>query len=271
VTRPKIETIPALLRVLRALHNWTQADLAEAAGLNASTIFRLESDPPERYEESVEAASRAAGILRSTLHGLLLPTVEVLLAEIANPLDPNGEEGEASPLTSALALEGLERERTLLVLAQIRAMRDSAAANAWYPLPEHRAAAPALWARLEKYGPEEQSFLIDEVKDFHCWALAEHLAHLSEAVEGDPARAIELAATAMHVASKTQGAEAWLARLRGYVRAFQALALRGEGREVGEALEAIRVARSLWDEGAAAPEILDQTRFIAVSCEMRLR
>lgn len=57
------------LKVLRASRNWSQADLAEAAGVSRQTINALEVD---KYDPSLPLAHRIAQIFERTIEDVFL-------------------------------------------------------------------------------------------------------------------------------------------------------------------------------------------------------
>jgi putative transcriptional regulator len=62
------------LRVLRAERGWTQADLAERAGVSRQTINVIEAG---KYDPSLPLAFRLAAIFDSSIEELFFPDVVV--------------------------------------------------------------------------------------------------------------------------------------------------------------------------------------------------
>lgn len=58
------------LRVLRAERDWTQAELAERAGVSRQTINVIEAG---KYDPSLPLAFRLAGIFGSTIEEVFFP------------------------------------------------------------------------------------------------------------------------------------------------------------------------------------------------------
>jgi putative transcriptional regulator len=58
------------LRVLRAENGWSQADLAEKAGVSRQTINAIET---EKYEPSLSLAFRLAAIFQTSIEVLFQP------------------------------------------------------------------------------------------------------------------------------------------------------------------------------------------------------
>lgn len=108
------------IRMLRAVRNWSQSDLADAAGLAPSTIHRYESGEITASPEALERLSRAAGISIFLLHRIFLPLVATLRAEISGEgLKPGkGAADLAAGIGSAVG--SAAREEALALLASLR-------------------------------------------------------------------------------------------------------------------------------------------------------
>jgi transcriptional regulator with XRE-family HTH domain len=269
VEDPKKGAVPTLIRMLRALRDWSQPELAEATGLAPSTIFRLEAGHGDPDEETLERIIQGAGLPASLLRECLLPTVSLLVAKLSLPADVEVEGGR-SPRT-ATALEGLARDRMEIALARLKEARAQTKADAWYPRPEDRETGTALWARLERYDEDERAFLVREVEELHHWALAELLTHRSDALRDDSQGRVALARLAFAIAEQVAGPAPWTNRLRGYTFAFLLLALQRSGTPSDRDRMELDLSRALaqWNQGAEAPEVLDEERFGRAVAELR--
>ena len=261
------EDAKAAVRVLRALHGWSQAELAARAGLDVSAVQRSEAGRPIPAATLVQLA-QAAGVPEPVLLTLLLPTVHYLRDFLRPPPDPGAGLSERELVAQEAARAG-EAAAAATRGAFLRAWADHVRealehdANAWRPKAADREVALDLWQRMEPLTPDERGVLLRYGTDFHSWALAETIADRAlEAVIVDPALALERADLALRIANLVPGSEAWKARVRGYALAALASVLRaaGEGDGAGEAkVEAER----LWAAGAEEPGLLSEEKFRA--------
>jgi transcriptional regulator with XRE-family HTH domain len=192
-----------LVRVLRELREWDQAEMAAAAGVDVSSISHYETGrtvPPRR---TLERLAAAVGLQMSFVETCLLPMLSAaraiaapFAAESADDLEQNAVE-----LGRALAVAGRS------TLAAFLAELDAADRPSWErtgpPSPEDRIEAADLWERLKPRSAEERRFLVENCREFQVWALAERLRHESEKEEAD--RGLELAQLASRVAELAPG------------------------------------------------------------------
>ncbi len=240
---------------LRAVHLWTQRELAEASGVNQAMI--------SLYETGREAPSRATLARLADGAGFPLPFLDRLLPVFRAALAAAGLLPPAAPPDdgAGVAAEVARAvwEVVLVAQADLALTVDPAASPP--PAAAERAAAPARWARLAAFAPGEQRFLVENAAEYRSWAVCELLCDQSvEAAPKDAARALALAELALFVAERAEGDDAWRARLQGYAWAFA-----GNAKRVGSDLEgaerAFERARALWEAGAAAgPGLLDASR-----------
>lgn len=253
------------VRVLRALRGWSQAELAERAGLEVSSIQRYESGRPIPPITLAQLA-KAAGLSERLLYTQLLPAVHFWCDGIRPTAARSGE---------AMEREIAEREATRAAEASAAATRGAflrawgdhvrqaleQEAGAWRPRPEDREEALDLWQHLKMLAPEEREILLRHGTHFHSWALAERVADLA-AGKGSGAPGLELAQLAVRIANQVPGSEPWKARVRAYALAALAHTLQGTGDP--EAEHEVRCeAERLWTAGAEEAGPLSTERFQA--------
>jgi transcriptional regulator with XRE-family HTH domain len=250
------EDLKLLVRVLRELRNWDQAELAAAAGVDASSISHYETGrtvPPRR---TLERLAAAVGLPMSFVETCLLPTLSAARDAAAPSSRVSCEEMEQSFMELDRALSTAGRATLAAFLARLDSLDGPPGERAASPAPEDRVEAADLWRRLEPRSAEERRFLVESCREFQVWALAERLCEESEkAVD----RALELARLAHRVAELAPGAEAWRSRLEGYALGFLASALRYSG-DLPGAEEASARARRLWEAGADPAGLLARPR-----------
>jgi putative transcriptional regulator len=61
------------LRVLRAEHEWSQADLAERLGVSRQTVNSIET---EKYDPSLPLAFKIAKVFAASLEQIFIPDTE---------------------------------------------------------------------------------------------------------------------------------------------------------------------------------------------------
>jgi transcriptional regulator with XRE-family HTH domain len=240
------ENLKLLVRVLRELRDWDQAELAAAAGVDASSISHYETGrtvPPRR---TLERLAEAVGLPMSFVETCLLPTLSAARAVSASSSRVSCEEMEQSMVELDRALSSAGRATLSAFLAKIDSLDRPSWERAGPPSPEDRIEAADLWRRLEPRSAEERRFLVENCREFQVWALAERLCHKSEKAEVDSA--LELARLAHRVAELAPGEEAWRSRLEGYALGFLASALRISG-DLPGAEEASAHATKLWEVG----------------------
>ena len=253
---------PSLVLVtLRTLRGWTQAQLAQAAGISRKTVqlYETEKAPPRPLLEKLAAVM---GYGSETIDYLLLG----LTLAAGPPQSPRSPvdlaPGERRALQQVAARNGIvsrdltERHAEKLARA-LRARQD-------------RDEARRLWVRLKLYTSDQRWLLVEKAREFQTWALAERLCHESEEAASDKAdRALELAGLACRAADLAPGDELWRSRLRGYALAFLANAKR-VGNKLLAAEEDFARARALWEEGEAGdPGLLAAWRFLDLEASLR--
>ena len=211
------------IQILRASVGWNQAKLAKRARVRPSALSQYEAD---------KQVPELPSLIR------ILEAMGYRLSELDTSRD------------FLVHLKSVRRRKARLfslearapggpLLEQVRAM----AAQAGYPLPEDRAKAVELWARLRKYKSQEARLvLVSEMKEFQIWSLCE-LVCWESAMAGaeDPADALNLARLALEISDRVPGEASQRSRLRGYARHHLGNALRVQGE--------LRAARTAWTQG----------------------
>lgn len=130
----------------------------------------------------------------------------------------------------------------------------------WHPRPEDRIEGAELWGRLERFPVRDRNLLVDATSEFAHWALCERICLQSaDLAEEDVRQALGLADLAVRIAQRVPGEDNWRARLKGFALAHVAFARSLQG-DLAGAVEALREARQLWEEGAPGdPGLLDST------------
>lgn len=258
------EDARTLVRVLLALRGWSQQELADRAGMDASSVQRYGKGQPIP-PAALARLSQAVGLPERILHSVLLPVLRFLRVVIdGGPStdrlsDPEFVEAEAA----WAATQAAEEVRGAFLIAWAKHVQEleERAANAWRPTPEHREEAIDLWQRMEPLTPAEHDLLLRVGTAFHSWALVERIAdQAGREVKTARAGALKLAKLAARIASLVSGSEPWKARVRGYAIAVLGKVLRETGdREAAE--EAFSEAERLWAVGEEEPGLLDEAKF----------
>jgi tetratricopeptide (TPR) repeat protein len=252
--RPIPPALAVTLTALRAAHGWPQGELAQATGAGKNDLSEMERGRKplsrEKLEELVAPMGAGAEAIDLTL-AWLAALYEEVPAAAGSPFELSAPERRrikaiavaAGQSAFAAAASRVARSRWLA-----RARRD-------------RARARRSWESLRRCEPPQQRLLVEGTAEHRSWALCELICDQSVgAAPKDAARALALAELALLVAERTEGSEAWRARLQGYAWAFA-----GNARRVGSDLDgagrAFERSRALWAAGAGAdPGVLDASR-----------
>jgi transcriptional regulator with XRE-family HTH domain len=240
------------LQMLRASVGWTQAELAREARVRPSALSRYEAD--KQFPE-LPSLFRILDAMEYRLGELDTARDFLVLLKRARRRKTGPASLEArEPLSSGPASE------------QVRA----AAAQAGYPLPEDRARAVELWARLGKYSHEARLALVAEMKEFQVWSLSELLGHESVMAAAEaPAAALDLARLALEVADRIPGDKARRSRSQGYARHHLGNALRVQG-DLRPAKAAFIQAEEEWKAGEGCPgDLLSEARLLDLKASLR--
>ena len=79
------EDLRLLMRILRGLRNWSQKELAAAAGLDTSSVSRYESGRMVPPSKTVDRLAEAVGIPMSVVEACLLPALKAARLAMASP------------------------------------------------------------------------------------------------------------------------------------------------------------------------------------------
>ncbi|HXO20131.1 MAG TPA: helix-turn-helix transcriptional regulator [Thermoanaerobaculia bacterium] len=262
----------AVIVFLRRLRGWAQADLAQAAGVSASSLCEYELGKVAPSPRTRQRLAAALGLPLSALHVEAAHARGIRrLMEPAGRLPATGAEpgvGE-SAAGAALAAEGLATSVVAAYLAELAADPGSDRPPAGPPAAEDRLQAPPLWARLSGYAHGDRLFLVEVGGEFRSWALCELLCAESVKVAADqPGPAVELAELALRIARLVPGGKAWRSRLGGYAGGHLGNARRVSG-DLPAADECFHTARRLWRAGAAVPALLDPSRLPDLEASLR--
>jgi transcriptional regulator with XRE-family HTH domain len=250
-----------LSRWLRAIHGWSQEELAQAMGVDRSSISRLEGGGAST-RRTLETLVTAVGLPVSLLDTCLLPAVALVRrASAPGPAEAFAElEAAAAELDRRLSALARPRLAALLLqLAQAVAETGQPAAPSaadWQRLPD-------LWERFEPCSPEERRYLIEHAPEYRDWTLVVQLCAESAKIAAHSAKeARELAELARRLAGLVPGGEAWRSLLLGYAEAFVANAV-GVSGDLKAAEAGFLRARTLWQAGASPePDLLPAGRLL---------
>lgn len=243
---------------LRAIHNWTQQELAQASGVHQSRISLYEAGrrtPSRATLERLAAGARFPMYLLDRLIDVFRSALAA--AGLALPAPPPEEEEHESSVAEEVARA--VSAAVHVALAELAAETRAPSLARW--AAAERALAPRRWELLAPFSPEEQRFLVENAQEHRSFALCERICEESAgAATEDPERALALADLALFIAERVEGGETWRLRLQGYAWAFAGNARRAAGDPAG-AEDAFARSRELWDAGAAADSgILDAAR-----------
>ena len=192
------EDLKLLVRVLRELREWDQAEMAAAAGVDVSSISHYETGrtvPPRR---TLERLAAAVDLQMSFVESCLLPMLSTARAVPAPFAADSSDDLEQNAVELGRALAGAGRSTLAAFLAKLDAADQPSWERTGPPSPEDRIEAADLWERLKPRSTEERRFLVESCREFQVLALAERLRHESEREAAD--RALELAQLAHRVA-----------------------------------------------------------------------
>lgn len=261
------EDLSLAIRFLRALRGWTQKRLAQESGLDRSRISLLESGTHTPDRELLQRLAAAVGFPFYLLE-LCLPMLrsfrQVLVLPPASPED----EEETAGLVKIVGEEmtAVAHAFTLRMALDLSLPPEE---EPWSYKPGDREGVEELYRNLEPGPHEERLFAIRQGTDFRSWALAERFCAESEtSVDSDPARALELAETAVEIARSLSGPEGWRAHVEGYCLVFLGNAQKAAGR-LDDAEQTQATARKLWSEWAPDPELLQEGRLRDLQTRIR--
>lgn len=245
--------------LMRTVRGWSQTRMAREAGITSSMLSEYERGHRRPSQKSLERLTRAAGVPLTALHDLI-PAIRSLQIAVENGVLERRVYQQTTQEKLGPVGENLLRASLELVFKPRPGRCDFTP-----PRPEDRAAAPALWARLQRFDPPEQLLFVQEDRDFQQWALCELICHESvEVARQDPERALGMARLALRIAELAPGDDFWDSRLRGYTWAHIGNAHRASGDPLS-AEEAFLRAGLLWRAGGSIKiDLLDEARLQAI-------
>jgi tetratricopeptide (TPR) repeat protein/DNA-binding XRE family transcriptional regulator len=269
------------LAVLRVGRGWSQADLARASGVPASSISQYEGGKKLPELGSLMRMLSAMDYRYSDLDRARIFVVEGRLRQGYNEArqtvgaESGGHsdslaQGIASMTSEAgAAVSRLMEAISLLVRQYPETSGRGKDAGLAPPIPEDRAYAMDLWKRLKSYPFPIQEALVREAREFQSWALCEYLCLESEKrASSSAARAFQLGKLASQVADLVPGEERWRSKLRGYALAFLANALRVQG-DLRSAEKTFGKSDELWEAGAACKiTLLEESRLLGLKASL---
>ena len=249
------------LTVIRSSLNWTQAELARAAGLPPNAVSDFERGnrafSAEKLEElagvmglPVEVVPQARAFVRSMIQQARPPghPDEDAHADRRHVEKVAVQAGNVATEFARTLLNGLGEEGRALVFRQ---------------------QARVLWRRMQRR-PSLRRALVEEDPEFRSWALCELICKESIKAAADNAdRARELADLALLIADLTSGEASWRWRLQGYAWAHAGNARRVGG-DLPGAEEAFSRAGELWKAGAPGdPGLLNEGQVLSLEASLR--
>jgi transcriptional regulator with XRE-family HTH domain len=270
------------LAVLRVGRGWSQADLARASGVPASSVSQYEGGKKLPELASLMRMLSAMDYVFSDLDRARMFVLEGRLrrgsaeawqtAEAGPGVlpDPFAQRIASMTAEAGAAVSRLLEAISLLVRQYPGAIGRGNDAGIALPSPEDRVQAMDLWKRLQSYPFPLQEALVREARDFQSWALCEHLCLESEKrASNNAAMAGQLGKLALQIAELVPGEKWWRSRLRGYALAFLANALRVQG-DLRGAEETFIRSDELWQDGEGCRvHLLEEARRLDLKASLR--
>jgi transcriptional regulator with XRE-family HTH domain len=228
-----------VLAILRNLRDWTQQELADAAGLTRGTIGAYEQGilvpSPGKLWELAQLMGYKRGEVRNALR-LVRPLTRPRERWVGPVrFSPEQERAIREFGTNSSRLAGLIL-RDLLARAhvQVKAAQD-------------RQDARTLWVHLR--AERRLRTAVREKREYQTWAVAELLCEESiQAAPSKPDRALELAEAAVVAAELARGETRWRLRVLGYAHAHVGNAWRVLEKLVS-AKESFKQCQANWQAG----------------------
>jgi transcriptional regulator with XRE-family HTH domain len=244
-TEKALNLAGAALGLVMSLNGWSASELAKAAGVSRSTIWRYQLGRLRLTRAKLRHLAGVMGLPEFTADEIFFSLREILGADgtaIASALPP------AEPPARAAT--------------PLRPSHNDAA--------QERLTARILHTRFDIYDVRLHRVFIREIPEYQSWALCELLcADSFDMAYVDPRKALELADFALAVAGVCPGDEPWRYRVLEYTWEHVANARRAAGDLTG-ALEAFERSQELFRAGAAAfPGPLDAACGLHVEALLR--
>ncbi len=264
------------LAVLRVGIGWSQADLARASGIPASSISQYEGGKklPElaslmRMLSAMEYEFSDLDRARTFLLESRLRRGSAEARQVVST-GPLAQRITAMTSEAGAAVSRLLEAISLLVRQYPGAGDSGNSADTVLPSPEDRAHAADLWRRLQSYPFLLQEALVREAREFQSWALCELLCLESrKRASNNAAMAVQLGKLAAQIAELVPGEERWRSRLQGFALAFLANALRVQG-DLRGAEETFARSDELWQAGQGCQiHLLEESRRLDLKASLR--
>lgn len=279
---------PWCVKLLRSAGEWSRDDLGEATGVSPDLLAEYEDGRRPLTREALEdmvaglhlteedALSLGASIPRARPWKRPGPglsddekvVIERLTAQVGREVQGEllGRAPAGRPVADVLpagplqGIAGIVRSVWGRYFLEMLIHEGFEWEEVWHPRTEDRFDGADLWGRLERFPDKDRNLLVDASQEFAHWALCERICLQSADLAIDDARqSLRLAELAVRIALRVHGEDTWRSRLKGYALAHVAHARFALG-ESTAAIEALRQARELWDEGAPGdPGLLDGT------------
>jgi transcriptional regulator with XRE-family HTH domain len=117
--QPHPEDLKLLVRFLRSLRDWGQAEMAAAAGVDSSSISHYETGKTVPPRRTVERIAAAAGVPMCLVDACLLPAIAAARAAVASSSDTDGDDLTRTTAELDCALSGLGRSAVAAFLATL--------------------------------------------------------------------------------------------------------------------------------------------------------
>ena len=113
------EDLKLLVRFLRSLRDWGQAEMAEAAGVDSSSISHYETGKTVPPRRTVERIAAAAGVPMCLVDACLLPAIAAVRAAVASSSSDGDDDLTRTTAELDRALSSLGRSAVAAFLATL--------------------------------------------------------------------------------------------------------------------------------------------------------
>jgi transcriptional regulator with XRE-family HTH domain len=187
------------LRFLRESLDWSQAQLAEAAGTTAALIADYEAGRKELHRGRLEHLISGMGLGPERIDEALAQIESVRAGARLSPDDPLGSRRRR--------IEALAAQAGRLAAGFARAVLNLLTAGGEAVHAQDK--ADILWRRLKREKPEHRLVLVEEDRRYRHWGLSVLVTQESlDAAPNQPKEALELAKLAVHIAERMPGPQA---------------------------------------------------------------
>lgn len=242
MTQEILTDLSTALVYLRLTLGWTQAELADVAGIPRSEL--------NDYEHGRKRLIRSRLEHLISFMGLAPERIDAALA------DMEATRAAARPDGAPLDRFEQRRRRIQAVAAQVGRLAESFARSVLTLLSlsgesiDARDRAEVLWSTLKRKNENERLALVEKDRRFRTWGLVILVCEESrEAAANEPKEARSLAHLAVRIAELVGGSKEWRWRLQGLATAWLANAHRA-CQDLLAAEKALKRALKLWEDGA---------------------